>query len=144
MVIAMPDRVILKEKLACKRGVGVERHRSGLIKLLVAERPDRGCGRHAVTPIGYSFHLYRRKRRRKLLVTRIIFLTVFGVTFFFCCPQTPKSAKKIRRTRKSIKIFFAHYAFFFALFVFPQAYANATGLCGRLQQLRDRRLSQFP
>jgi hypothetical protein len=36
VVIAMPNGVILEQELAREWGIGVERHRSGLIELLVA------------------------------------------------------------------------------------------------------------
>jgi hypothetical protein len=36
VVITVPDGVILEEELARERGIGVERHRRGLIELVVA------------------------------------------------------------------------------------------------------------
>src|SRR5450830_773114 len=50
VVITMPDGVILKHELAGEWGIGVERHRRGLIELLVAESPDCGRGCRAVAP----------------------------------------------------------------------------------------------
>jgi len=39
----MPDGMILEHELSREGRIEVERHRSGLIELLVAERPDCGC-----------------------------------------------------------------------------------------------------
>jgi hypothetical protein len=49
-MIAVPDGVILKHELTREWRIRVERHRSGLSELLVAESPDgcRGC--RAVDP----------------------------------------------------------------------------------------------
>src|SRR6266446_4033654 len=50
VVITMPDGVSLNKELAREWGIGVERHRSGVIELLVAYSPDccRCC--RAVAP----------------------------------------------------------------------------------------------
>ena len=50
VVITMPDGVILKYELARQWGVGVERHRSGPIEILVAQYSDRGRCCRAVAP----------------------------------------------------------------------------------------------
>src|SRR5262249_3512213 len=59
VVITMPDGVILKHELACHWGVGVERHRSGLIEILVAQYSDRGRCRSAVAPEQIQRLLFR-------------------------------------------------------------------------------------
>ena len=55
----MADGVVLEKELARERSVGVERHRSGSIELLVAERANRGRGCAAVAPKQVDSRLYR-------------------------------------------------------------------------------------
>src|SRR6266545_1537801 len=50
MVITVPNCMILEQKLARERSIRVERHWSGLVKLLVCELPNCGRGYRAVAP----------------------------------------------------------------------------------------------
>ena len=60
-MIAMPHGVILEKELARQRGVRVERHRSSSIKLLIAQRADRGRGGRAVLPEEIQRRLFRHR-----------------------------------------------------------------------------------
>src|SRR5438105_1293952 len=59
VVITMPHRVILKHELTREWGIGVERHRSGLIEFLVAERTDCRGGGGTVAPEQIQRLLFR-------------------------------------------------------------------------------------
>ena len=55
----MPDGVILEHELARQWDIGIERHRSRPVELLVAERPDCGRGCRAIAPQQIQRRLFR-------------------------------------------------------------------------------------
>ena len=74
----MPHGVILQHELAREWGIGVERHSSGLIELLVAESPDCSRGRRAVLP---------QQIERRLFRDGVVLSGVPGIDLVDCIPR---------------------------------------------------------